>query len=545
VRTSRGGERGGDEISKKCGSAAPTDTVSAGVREARVRRGNVGQAQTVAPGSNLHRSRKTKPAPADDDGKVTPVDAVGDLIERTEKVRAAIDAAMATMPKRVAGKVKNRVEHFRKKADLTQTGLALKVNTSQQQISRIEKGQDTSPHLAVEIAQALGQSLDAVFPDLKALKSIIDAGGDTRKLHEVFDRAGFVPPSGWRTTFVRFDMYMGDRKDTVERFIYPIDDEEVQRIARNLINVNEPDERDAFLAFSSVGRHIYVNIRYIQKMHHLVEPFAMNVSELKPDFRRVNIYFRGSRKPFSTPTEELEMEEFEAFMFLEDKNARSLSRFMDFFDEDGERVIVNTDDIVITEIPSEELLHEFDKMFENMDEAEIENFYQEEFHGDTYKGKKLTKTRRDEIHGAMLERLAIRVDEYVKYLATERNLGSFYDISRVIKSAEFGLRGLFKPLRKYGFSIVPGEPTEELDMTDRYYSRLRRDLTEAFADAVKRASQRGHDTGEYGDGGMIDFLVIEGLASLRDAGYALMPHNQFIAGFKRMNANETAPEEKP
>ena len=54
-------------------------------------------------------------------------------------------------------------------------------------------------------------------------------------------------------------MYMGDRKDTVEHFIYPIDVEEVQRIARNLINVNEPDERDAFLAFSSVGRHIYVN----------------------------------------------------------------------------------------------------------------------------------------------------------------------------------------------------------------------------------------------------------------------------------------------
>jgi hypothetical protein len=185
-------------------------------------------------------------------------------------------------------------------------------------------------------------------------------------------------------------------------------------------------------------------------------------------------------------------------------------------------------------------------MFENMDESEIENFYQEEFRGDTYKGKKLSKTQRDEIHSAMLERLTSQVDEYVKYLATGRNLGGFYDVARVIKSAEFGLRGLFKPLRKYGFSIVPGEPTEELDVTDRYYWRLHHDLTEAFADAVKRAKQHGHDTGQYGDGGMIDFLVIEGLASLRDAGYALMPHNQFIAGSKRMNtktASEPVPEE--
>ena len=45
---------------------------------------------------------------------------------------------------------------------------------------------------------------------------------------------------------------------------------------------------------------------------------------------------------------------------------------------------------------------------------------------------------------------------------------------------------------------------------------------------------------------MIDFPVIEGLASLKDAGYALMPHNQFIAGSKRMNTKispDTGPEE--
>ena len=198
ARASRGGESGGDEISENVGRPRRQIRYRPGFERPGARRGNLRQAETVAPSSNLHQSRKAKPAPADDDGKektITPVDAVGDRTERAEKVRAAIDAAMASIPKRVAGKVKNRVEHFRKKADLTQTGLALKVNTSQQQISRIEKGQDTSPYLAVEIAQALGQSLDAVFPDLKALKSIIDAGGDARKVHEAFNRAGFVQPT--------------------------------------------------------------------------------------------------------------------------------------------------------------------------------------------------------------------------------------------------------------------------------------------------------------------------------------------------------------
>lgn len=423
-------------------------------------------------------------------------------------------------------RVKNRVAFFRQKTGLSQTGLALKVNTSQQQISRIEKGQDTSPRLAVNIAAALGQSLETIFPDVKSLKQVIEGGGDPR---EVFKRAGFVEKHGWPTSLLRFDMYMGDKKNTIRSFVYHVEEEEIQRIVTNLINKDGDD--NSYLAFSSVGRSIYINVGHLQRMYHLGEMDALwgdnRFNHLKLGYDNVNIWMHGETDIWSIPSGELDLEEFEQFMFLEGKYR--YSRFIGFNDEDGEHVVVSVDNMVVVEIPSAELLAEFDKLYESLTDEETQEFLDVGYGRYPYRGKKLSKADRAMICDETISALAPIVTEHAAWLKKNRNWD--YDVPDVLKSVGNGFKGVLKTLRQHGFSITPGSPEKALVLRDEgYYEPLYHVLCDAYVKANARAAQHGEDTGRGAiTEDMLRVLIIDGLASLRGAGYTIMPGNMFIA----------------
>jgi DNA-binding XRE family transcriptional regulator len=423
-------------------------------------------------------------------------------------------------------RVKNRVAFFRQKTGLSQTGLALRVNTSQQQISRIEKGQDTSPRLAVNIAAALGQTLETIFPDLKNLKQVIEVGGDSR---DVFKRAGIVEQRGWPTSVLRFDMYMGDMKSTIRSFVYHADEEEIQRTRADILNKEADD--NSFLAFSSVGRSIYINVKHLLRMYHLGEMDALwgenRFNHLKCGYDNVNIWMRGETDVWSMPSEELDLEEFEQLMFLRDTHG--YSRYIEFNDNDGESVVVNVDNMAVVEIPSAELLEEFDKLYVSMTDEKPREFLDFGYSRHPYRGKKLSKTDRATIYEETISALAPIITEHAAWLEKNRNWD--YDVPDVLKSVRNGFKGVLKTLRQHGFSITPGSPEKALVLRDDgYYEPLYHALRDAYVRANARAAQHGEDTGRGAiTGDMLRVLIIDGLASLRGAGYTIMPGNMFIA----------------
>jgi transcriptional regulator with XRE-family HTH domain len=86
---------------------------------------------------------------------------------------------------------KNNLRKLRKKAGLTQRQLAEKAGTSQQQIQRLEAGvQEITLALAFHLCDALGETMDAVFPSAAkpisaVLKKIKKGDKDTHPITRI------------------------------------------------------------------------------------------------------------------------------------------------------------------------------------------------------------------------------------------------------------------------------------------------------------------------------------------------------------------------
>src|ERR1051325_11148656 len=122
-------------------------------------------------------------------------------------------------------KVANKIAAFRQTLKLSQRALAALVGTSQQQIDRIEKGQETGPGIAFAIARALQRRADEVFPDLAGLAQ---AKSDAERA-ELFRQAGFESRNLPPTCHLRFEM-----AGFTEPFIYLVDPQDAERVAESL-----------------------------------------------------------------------------------------------------------------------------------------------------------------------------------------------------------------------------------------------------------------------------------------------------------------------
>ena len=69
----------------------------------------------------------------------------------------------------VINRTDNRIAELRDQIGMPQTKLAIRVGTSQQQISQIEAGQKTDIFMAVAICRELNRDLETVFPGLPKL----------------------------------------------------------------------------------------------------------------------------------------------------------------------------------------------------------------------------------------------------------------------------------------------------------------------------------------------------------------------------------------
>ena len=153
--------------------------------------------------------------------------------------------------------VKNKVKALRRKANLSQSELAALCRTSQQQIARIESGsQNTRYALALNIAEALGNTVETVFPKAQratlAFKKLSPqeksqtALGET-EITKKFEAAGIdVDP--------RHHFFQGSLTNG-QSFLYSIDSA-TREFLRPLFREKSPDQ---FIIFDSNNHRVVLN----------------------------------------------------------------------------------------------------------------------------------------------------------------------------------------------------------------------------------------------------------------------------------------------
>jgi transcriptional regulator with XRE-family HTH domain len=171
---------------------------------------------------------------------------------------------------------RNSVKAIRKKRGLTQSELAARAGTSQQQIQRIESGHQLARlDLAAAIAAALDESLHVVFPAAKRalenLKKQTEPAPMDERLATKFAEAGIdADPARWLLKLVT--------RNGVEHGFW-IDSPTKDRLYQKLW-----DAGTGFVIFDSDGTRVAVNVKHLAFWQFLFEsPEVQYVGKVQED----------------------------------------------------------------------------------------------------------------------------------------------------------------------------------------------------------------------------------------------------------------------
>lgn len=289
-------------------------------------------------------------------------------------------------------KLINRIAFYREQAGgMSQEGLAIRVGTSQQQISRIENGQSTNISMARAIAQALDKPLELIFPDIgeDPIRGNIEAA---TAFHDRAQKAGLRfggEPINWRV-YLRM-------RGVVELFEYILEHREAERVHVYLEDRLHKVQRlntklvfeSNFLAINPQGRFVAINADDIVSVGFEEWDQAC---ELNESFVSTRVFLRGEPDPvvideaddlrdhsYDPPIAPLPSDEQYknwgrwkcalvdspvAFQFIQIHNFTN--------DED---MFFNINDIVVVEVPTRSLIEElFREEWNAQQEAEEEMF---------------------------------------------------------------------------------------------------------------------------------------------------------------------------
>lgn len=234
---------------------------------------------------------------------------------------------------------------------MTQKQLAEKIESSQQQIQRIEVGQYAKLDLAVKICAALNSDLEEIFPSTKkAIKALKKKKiqQPCKEADDAMEEAGIdVDPVDWTIKY-RF-------KNGLEGFWEFSSNDKDRLIGRMQL------AQSGFFCATSRNVEIAINISELSHIHPCWD-YGRICPEPEADESAVKVYLCNSLAPLSfevepdveeTESEDSFMEgEFRSVLYdLEMGDEEISDTFFSFSDIDGEVAFFRRDHVVMLEIP--------------------------------------------------------------------------------------------------------------------------------------------------------------------------------------------------
>lgn len=279
---------------------------------------------------------------------------------------------------------RNNLKAVRKKAGLTQTDLAKKVQTSQQQIQRIEAGQTVRLDLAMRICNALSTTLGKVFPEakpgLKRLHKAKDAGEFWEIAHDASDDLAKGGLDGdFRQWHLVVTLTSGAKRS------YPLAGVELSRVWRALQEKAKPkDETLEFVAFDTDECTVALNPAYVAHALACWDPPTTVFERPERSQSTASFYLVNGPEPLEIqcePDPEIPEDldhDSEEYLDIHDKGQfRSLfytletwaerNSFEQITDIDGESNLIKLDVVAAVEAPHWLLGYEYDEAGEESD----------------------------------------------------------------------------------------------------------------------------------------------------------------------------------
>lgn len=252
----------------------------------------------------------------------------------------------------------NKLRHLREKLGISQRDLATIVGTSQQQIGRIETGnQSVKLDLALAVAAALKADLGNVFPGTRKLLGRGKKRKDRDALAKMhydpeavseFEAAGVdLDPATW---ILKLRMRGGAKHDFV------CSTAEVQRIRSNL---QRDDTTPPFVVFTSSVIAVAMNLEHLMHYHELWDGNIANDwhdDDVPRD--EVAVYMRDSAEPLvfdvgvdeGAPEDEDDEGQMRGLLFTLETFLEP-GEFVSFCDVDGEVAFFRAADIALLTVP--------------------------------------------------------------------------------------------------------------------------------------------------------------------------------------------------
>jgi transcriptional regulator with XRE-family HTH domain len=248
----------------------------------------------------------------------------------------------------------NRIKQMRQAKGLTQRELARLAGTSQQQVQRIEAGnQHARFDLATRISTALGEPVVKVFPSAALPLARMRKRGDQLNAHEVAkaseelaDAGMDIEPAVWT---LKFSLRGGAKGH------FPISGPDMLRLETILRS-----DEDGFVVLPSKDRQYALNLKHVMFCHLLFDPVSQEKTPTVEKSHEVEFYLTDRREPLrfdvDPDTNSLDDETAEGLSIqlqelFYDAELEADGR-LNFVDVDGETAFFRPDDVSMFSVPA-------------------------------------------------------------------------------------------------------------------------------------------------------------------------------------------------
>jgi transcriptional regulator with XRE-family HTH domain len=256
----------------------------------------------------------------------------------------------------------NRVRQHRLELGLTQKQLADALNTSQQQVQRIEAGQIVRLDMALAICSVLKEDLAEIFPKAAKLIQKLQRKKNQTDDAKLVSKAGMdADPRHWT---VIFETSLGCKG------FLRMNSEDTQRFQNCLLNVT--DEDSTFFVADHEGLTVALNLKELRYANVCFDIGIIDKEKDSPIFpdlveniveqenaKAITVFMRGRQTPLFfgvEPDSWREEGELNRMMYVIDSYDRfDENIFVSFTDEDGENVFLSIKDIVLMSVNKEYL----------------------------------------------------------------------------------------------------------------------------------------------------------------------------------------------
>jgi transcriptional regulator with XRE-family HTH domain len=251
----------------------------------------------------------------------------------------------------------NKINDLRQAKGLTQRELAEAAQTSQQQIQRIERGnQHARLDLATRISAALGEPISKVFPKtalplarIKKRSGELSSAYQDEKASEELVQAGIdMEPAVWT---LKYSL----RGGATGQFLISGPD------MNHLNSLLQDEEGGGFVVLPSTDRQYALNRKHLLFCHLLFDPADQIIPEKKKEDKSFEVQFyladRSEPLPFdvdpdtSSPDDDYAEASFQLQDLFHYAELGINSRRLHFVDVDGERAFFRPDDVAMFSVP--------------------------------------------------------------------------------------------------------------------------------------------------------------------------------------------------